>query len=93
MKHSSQEVDVAQLTKDLNDSLKQQKDLEEQLKCSEEERIVMRESLSKLEREKRYINRTANVYADALYEMRRTREVQNVEDSDPKFTEADGRYS
>lgn len=85
VKHSRQEVDVAQVTKDLNDSLKRQKDLKEQLKCSEEERIVMRERLSKLEVEKYKAYVEMCVYADALHTLRFNPTLQDCEESQKPY--------
>ncbi len=51
-----QESNLGQVTKDLNDGLEQQKNLEEQLKNAKEEIIMMRERLSNLEEENKKIN-------------------------------------
>jgi len=47
----SQELDVAQLMRDLSDSLERENDLKEQLRFSEEESKVMRKKLSDIEDE------------------------------------------
>ena len=51
MRQGSQEVDVAQLMRDLSDSLERENDLKEQLRFSEEETKVMRKKLSDIEDE------------------------------------------
>ena len=64
-----QESNLGQVTKDLNDGLEQQKNLEEQLKHAKEEMIVMRERLSNLEEENKKINHTADVFVDDIVNM------------------------
>jgi len=51
VRQGSQEVDVAQLMRDLTDSLERENDLKEQLRFSEEETKVMRKKLSDIEDE------------------------------------------
>ena len=51
VRQGSQEVDVAQLMRDLTDSLERENDLKEQLRFSEEETKVMRKKLSDFEDE------------------------------------------
>lgn len=51
MRQGSQEVDVAQLMRELSDSLERENDLKEQLRFSEEETKVMRKKLSDFEDE------------------------------------------
>ena len=46
VRQGSQEVDVAQVMRDLSDSLERENDLKEQLRFSEEETKVMRKKLS-----------------------------------------------
>jgi len=64
-----QESNLGQVTKDLNDGLEQQKNLEEQLKHAKEEMIMMRERLSNLEEENKKINHTADVFVDDIVNM------------------------
>jgi len=51
VRQGSQEVDMAQLMRDLSDSLERENDLKEQLRFSEEETKVMRKKLSDVEDE------------------------------------------
>ena len=51
MRQGSQEVDVAQLMRDLTDSLERENDVKEQLRFSEEETKVTRKKLSDMEDE------------------------------------------
>jgi len=51
VRQGSQEVDVAQLMRDLSDSLEREHDVKEQLRFSEEETKVMRKKLSDMEDE------------------------------------------
>ena len=51
-------------------SLKQQEDLEEQLKCFEEEAKVLRKRLSKLEEENKNLDLEVDSYADTILRMR-----------------------
>ena len=57
------------MKKGLTESLKLQKDLEEQIKCSEEEVIVLKERLTKLEEENKNLDRELNSHADTILRM------------------------
>jgi len=68
VRQGSQEVDVAQLMRDLTDSLERENDLKEQLRFSEEETKVMRKKLSDIEDE----NESLTMQVRDLHSERKT---------------------
>lgn len=84
MKHGSQEVDVAQVMRDLSDSLERENDLKEQLKYSEEEAHMTRKKLSELEEENESLNLQLHKLSNAKTMMMKFSSPKKHADGEPE---------